>query len=481
MRKEFFINIIFLIVINLLIKPFYLFGIDLQVQNTVAEGTYGLYFALFNFTFLFQIINDFGIQNYNNRNISQHNHLLDKYFPNILILKLLLAAVYLLLVFLTAILAGYSFVYFELLLFIGINHILLSLILFLRSNISGLALYRTDSLISVLDRLLLIIICGVLLSVEPYRSNFRIEWFVYAQTTTLLLTATAAFLIVYKRLKRFKLRFDLAFLLVILRRSYPYALAVFLMTIYTRIDGVMIERMLVNGKLEADYYASAYRLLDACNMIGFLFAGLLLPMFSRMIKERESVADLVRFSFQFIWAGAIPLTIATFFFQEEIMTLLYKNGGAYSGAILGFLITSFLAVSGSYIYGTLLAANDSLKQMNIIYIISVFLNVSLNLWLISTHKALGAAMATCLTQFLVFFAQILLAKKELKLGVRIDMILRMLFFFALQLMLTYAMMSFLAAPWLVKFLASISCGLLFSFIFRLIDLRQLQLLFSKTK
>ncbi|NRA49561.1 MAG: oligosaccharide flippase family protein [Phaeodactylibacter sp.] len=87
MKREFLINIIFLLTANLLIKPFYLFGIDRTVQNTVEGDGYGLYFTLFNFTFIFQIVNDFGIQNFNNRNIAQHRHLIDKYFPNILVLK----------------------------------------------------------------------------------------------------------------------------------------------------------------------------------------------------------------------------------------------------------------------------------------------------------------------------------------------------------------------------------------------------------
>ena len=95
MNKEFFLNIIFLITVNLLIKPFFIFGIDRTVQNTVGTENYGIYFVLLNFTYLFQIINDFGIQNYNNRQIAQHNQLLDKYFPNILVLKLLLGLLFL--------------------------------------------------------------------------------------------------------------------------------------------------------------------------------------------------------------------------------------------------------------------------------------------------------------------------------------------------------------------------------------------------
>jgi hypothetical protein len=64
MNREFLINTLFLVVINVIIKPFYIFGIDRAVQNRVGEVNYGIYFALFSFTFLFQIINDFGIQNF---------------------------------------------------------------------------------------------------------------------------------------------------------------------------------------------------------------------------------------------------------------------------------------------------------------------------------------------------------------------------------------------------------------------------------
>ena len=95
MKREFLINLLILISINLLIKPIFIFGIDLSVNNIVGPEQYGLYFTILNSSYLMLIFNDFGIQNFNNRNIAQHNHLLDKYFPNIIILKTILGFVYL--------------------------------------------------------------------------------------------------------------------------------------------------------------------------------------------------------------------------------------------------------------------------------------------------------------------------------------------------------------------------------------------------
>ena len=279
MKREFLLNIVFLLTANLLIKPFYLFGIDRTVQNTVSESEYGLYFALFNFTFLFQIVNDFGIQNYNNRNIAQHRHLLVKYFPNLIVLKGLLSILYLALVLGIGWWAGYTLPHFSLLLFIAFNQILFSLVLYLRSNVSGLGRYRLDSLLSVTDRLLLILICSVLLWGNLVPGPFRIEWFVWAQTASLSMTALIAMSIVARRLPRFRLRINPVFLRYLLRESAPYALSIFLMSAYYRLDGLMIEQLLPDGATEAGLYASAYRLYEAANMVGFLFAGLLLPLF----------------------------------------------------------------------------------------------------------------------------------------------------------------------------------------------------------
>jgi O-antigen/teichoic acid export membrane protein len=90
-------------------------------------------------------------------------------------------------------------------------------------------------------------------------------------------------------------RMDFPFLVSTIRNSFPYALLVLLMTVYGRVDSVVIERVLPNGGEAAGIYAQAFRLLDAANMFPFLFAGLLLPIFSRMIKEGARLSHYVAF------------------------------------------------------------------------------------------------------------------------------------------------------------------------------------------
>jgi O-antigen/teichoic acid export membrane protein len=47
----------------------------------------------------------------------------------------------------------------------------------------------------------------------------------------------------------------------------------------------MLERMLEDGKTQAGIYANGFRFFEAANNIAFLFASLLLPLFSNLLKN----------------------------------------------------------------------------------------------------------------------------------------------------------------------------------------------------
>ena len=408
MKKEFLINLVLLVGINLLIKPFYAFGIDLQVQNKVGSEAYGLYFALLNFSYLFQIISDMGLQQLNSRMVSQSPKTLEKYLPSILLLKGFLALAFMLLTTLFAVLLGYSASAWHLLGFLLFNQVLITLIFFLRSNISGLQHYRLDSLLSALDKVLMILLMGLLL-LGPWKGGFTIYWFAYAQTASFAITALVVWVVLYRKLKNpLRFRYQPQKFRYFLRKSYPYALAVFLMMTYTRVDAVMLERMLdgVTGDYEAGVYAYGYRFLDAFNMIGYLFASLLLPMFAKMLQQKEPMGDLLRTAFQWMFFLTISLSFAILFFGNDLTYWILRDANDYFVQVLILLVWSSNAVGLIYIAGPLLTANDSLKLMNRIFALGLLLNIVLNAILIPFYGAMGAAIATIATQGMVALAEI---------------------------------------------------------------------------
>ncbi|MCB0667913.1 MAG: oligosaccharide flippase family protein [Saprospiraceae bacterium] len=417
MNKVFISNLVLVVTLNVIIKPLYIFGIDRGVQNAVGASEYGLYFALFNFAYLFQIINDLGLQNYNHSVLSKYQQIIPKYLPKILTVKLVLACFFVIITILSSVLIGFSVFLWPLLILILLNQILISFLQYLRTTMSALGHYHLDSILSVSDKLLMIAWMGYLLWFSE--AEISIMGFVIAQTFTLAFSLLIAVGFIWRYIGKvnYAWQFDPSFSLTLFKKSAPYALVLLLMTLYTRMDAVMLERLLSDGKEEAGIYAASYRILDAFSNVGLLFAGLLLPMFAKLIGRQESVSDLVRIARNLLLTFSITIISISLVYSGPIMTLLYDHATAYWAHVFRLLIISYVGIALGYIYGTLLTANESIRMMNYIFLVGVGLNFTLNLILIPYWKAWGAAMATVVTQISVAIALLILAYRYLRMPI----------------------------------------------------------------
>ncbi len=483
MRRKFITNLLLLVFLNLIIKPFWVLGIDMGVQNEVGPIEYGFYSVVLNFAFIFQVILDMGINNFNNRNIAQNNHLLTKYFSSIVVLRFIFAIVYLIVIMAFAYILGYSSRQFYILSIIGFNQFLLSLILYLRSNFSALLLFKTDSFLSVLDRLILILVCGVLLWGNVTDDAFKIEWFVYAQTTAYTLTAIIAAALLIPKMHFKSLNWDPVFFLHIIKKSAPFSLLILLMSIYGRIDTVLLEWLLEEaGNLQVGIYASAFRLLDvANNMSGLLFATLLLPIFAKLIKEKKDISKMVKLGFTPLFLLSTSVAIFAYFFGAQIMEMLYHQHGSETSVeyaqrmidtanVFKVLMMVYVATSTTYIFGTLLTANGSLKTLNIVASIGVLISLSINFILIPEYFALGSAIASFSAQFITALLQMFIAFKILKIKFELSFIIQLLSFLMISVTIAY-LCTFIVVGWLYQLLIAAALIIILSIILRLLNFK----------
>jgi O-antigen/teichoic acid export membrane protein len=476
MRRFFVKNLLFVLTVNILVKPLWIFMIDRTVQNRVGHSMYGTYQAVFNLGIIFQIVLDFGINNFNTRLISQSPGKLKKLFPVMLTAKLVFIFLYAIIVGIVAWLWGYKG--WELTLLGGTMAIqaLSSMLLFIRSNVAALHKFRIDGILSVTDRLLMIAVCGVLLFHPYFAQRFHIEWFVYAQIACYGMAVIIA-LFVLRRLSgiQFRLSPDVKRVSAIIRQSAPYALLIFLMSVYTRSDTILLERLSENGKIQAGIYVAGYRLLDVGNMVGLMFAGVLLPLFGRMLMQKQDVNPIVLLSANIMLPVAFIISVGCGFFSSEIMHMLYKNTGAGDDRIFAVLMAAFPGFCIMYIYSTLLTANGNLRLLNKIAVLGVIINLSLNIILIPHYKAMGAAVTTFITQTVLASCFIIFSKKELDLNKNIRLVASYAAFILL-LMLAGYVAKLLAISWLLQFGCFIAAGAIMVFIFRFVSLRSVKLL-----
>ena len=485
MNKKFLKNIIFLLFVNLLIKPFWILGIDVAVQNLVGDNSYGLYLAISQFAYLFYILLDLGLTNFNNRNIAQNNQLLSKHFVGISQAKILLTILYFIVIFVIGWIIGYRGEQLKLLAIVGFNQVLLSFILYVRSNISALLLFKTDSMLSVLDRVLMILICSFMLWSGFFpKENFNIYTYIYAQTVSYVITLIIAVIIVLRHTGKLTIRINIPFVIMIIKKSLPYALLVLLMSFYNRLEPVLIERLLPEdiAASQAGVYARAWRLFDAGNNISYLFSVILLPLFAAIIKEKEDLQGLVKQSFGIMLSMTCIIAVLCIFYSQNFMELMYpEQNNAEASIILKILMGSFVSISITYIFGTLLTANGNLKQLNIVAACGVVINIALNCLFIPHFQAVGAAFTSLCVQFTTCVIQFFIAKKIFNLRLGTNYWLRLMAFLSL-ITLTVYLSTRLTTNWPVSFaIAAVIC-IIIAFLTKMLEYKEIkELVMSSAK
>lgn len=440
MQKKFLSNLGLLLLLNILVKQLYILGIDAEVQNRVGQESYGIYFALLNLSFLFNILIDLGINNFNNRNIARNENLIGKHFSKLFSAKALLALIYAFVTLLLGLTLGYREADFWMLGVLVFNQILVSLVLFARSNLTALHLFARDGIISVLDRSLLILFCGLLLFTNIAGGEFEIIWFVYLQTLAYAVTLVAALIMVGPRAGRLKWKFDFVFSLYIFKMSLPYALLILSGSIYNRIDGIMLDKLLAEGSIRAGNYAQGFRFYEAACMFAFLFAVLLLPIFSRMLKNAEKVRPMVELSSRILLGAGVFAGILFAWHSGWLLRWRYIDVADEAVHAFSALMIGFTGVCMFYIYGTLMTANGDLRRLNYISFGGLILNVVLNLVLIPKYFAFGAALTTMVTQIFAGVMQLIFVVRHFKFGINYKMISQFALF----------SLTFIAANYLLK-------------------------------
>ncbi len=433
-------HLLFLLFINVLIKPVYIFCIDREIQNEVGVEAYGQYFILFNFCLLFSLLADGGIATFNTQYLSKNSRRFSWLFPNIVGIKLVLSISYLLVTFICCYFSGLTFD-IKLLGLILLASVSLHFFMFLRTNIVSVGYYFLDSFLSILDKTLLILILGTLLylgceiSIYLFISTQLLVWTICNIISILIILFKTKFSTFSSPSKKASIG--------IIKRALPFGITVLLMTLYTRVDAYMIG--LLSNPKEAGIYAGGYRILDALSMAGLLFSSILIPVYA---KNSNKECQKVSYAAAEIMLNMLaPISITLFLHRETVAMWLYDEATNYWGEVLGLLSLNAISVGLIYVFSSLLTAKEKIAQMNKYFLIAIFINIVLNWVWIPSQGALGASKSTLITQFFVLICTFCILKTELQQNINYSFIIKCTTYISISLIIGYYFgLSFVTQP-----------------------------------
>jgi O-antigen/teichoic acid export membrane protein len=207
---------------------------------------------------------------------------------------------------------------------------------------------------------------------------------------------------------KFKFRINVAFLL--LKDSWPLILSAIVVSIYMRIDQVMIKEMIDTESV--GQYAAAVRISEIWYFLPMAISTSLLPALINAKKRSEKLyyARLQKLFDLMVWM-AIAIAVPMAFLSDRVAILLYGEQYNQTGGVLMIHIWAgvfvFLGVaSGKWI---LVENLPLLSFWRTFY--GMIINIILNSILIPAYGIQGSAIATLISYFVAGFMIDLLNKK----------------------------------------------------------------------
>ncbi len=446
-------NIVLAILLNLTIKPINLL-LENIVQDRIGHEQYGLFAALNAFSFLFIVLLDLGINQYVTKKFATHGNIQSGQLASYFSIKLALSFLYPFLMVLLGYLIGYRHNEIQLLFLISLSYSLLQLIMYLRAKFQASQFFTIDSIASISDKSLLILLTSLLLL-------FGISLNLYVEAR--LITMVVAFVLVLipaiklYSFKAFSFNWNRQTWKNIVRKTYPFALITVLFSIHDKIDQVMIERML--GDRASGLYAGAYRWLDAFMM----FLWIVLPMFfARFAFYKNNKQDLSKILTMSQIITGIPIIFVSgfvWFYGEQLFFLLGHSTASEIEEMTLCLKVLFIAVFIHGFFaclGTLLSATGGEHYMNKMLIISIVANIVLNVILLPKMGIMGAAIATVCSNLFVSISYLLYLVKKRDIVIVFSIYLKLALISAITLVSFYTCIVFAIEWWF----ASIITGML---------------------
>ena len=389
-KQVFFKGLTWLLILNILIKPLWVFAIDRQMQNLLGYEAYGTYFSLLSLAVVLLFIADAGLTNMMTQRVAGK---MTVNTQQLVIIKASLLLLYFITGGFIAWLSGVT--RWEILLYTMLVQALGSLLLFLRGMLTAHQLYKADAWFSTIDKSLMLALCGYF--IYGWWQSISLETFLRLQVVSVGIACLALFLVLARKGLFIQGKYEK--LANIFQWMLPFALIILLMGAHYRLDAFLLERIRPDGALQAGVYATAYRLLDAANMVGYLTASFLVPFIARHKEDKKLVGNVTTYTQHFLVLPGIFASCFAFVFAPWVQNLLYHTNDPFNSTVIQLCLAVLPAYYAIHIYGSVLTATANFRPFISILLIAVSVNVVLNLLLVPQHGAAGSCIAALVSQY----------------------------------------------------------------------------------
>jgi len=240
---------------------------------------------------------------------------------------------------------------------------------------------------------LIALLVSAALRVAFIKLEMDLIWFVWTLFIETIVASALLLLFLARERSFFSFKVSLVEIKRILKQGFPLLLASAAATVYLRIDQIMLGNILGNDSV--GIYSAAVRITEAFLFLPIIITSSVFPFTLEAKKEGRAVFNRAfQHLFSILALLALAIAVPMTFLSAEIILLLFGKSFLAAAPILAIHIWanvfSFIGVAA---YRWYVSEN---MQVLLMYRTGVgaFINIVLNLILIPTQGAIGAAVAT---------------------------------------------------------------------------------------
>lgn len=191
----------------------------------------------------------------------------------------------------------------------------------------------------------------------------------------------------------------------LLKFGLPFALTGLFFDLYFNFDMTMLSYM--KGNEAVSIYAASYRFISSLAIFPSAFITTIWPVFCKLhISSKDILVYSYEKSVKYLLILAIPISFGTIIISDNLILSTFGEEFSNSIIVLKILMIGEILFFVTRISGSTLGAIDK-QNLSLYSLIScTIVNILLNLYLIPKYSFTGAAIATVITEIILYFQYI---------------------------------------------------------------------------
>ena len=385
----------------------------LLARHLGAEFLGQYYFAI-SFATMFSVAMDLGLSTVLIREVAKKQFELDKLFQQIFSLKIILSLVTALLIIVLDLLLFSSDAVRPLIYLTALIVLIDSFTLFFYAYIRGQQNLRYESFGTILFQLIIMILG--LAAMRWYHSVW--PFIIITLLASLFNFIWSAFFVLKKYQVKLNWLYDKILLRKILIITWPFALSAVFAKIYAYVDGFILKILTNDSQL--GFYSVAYKVTFAWQFIPLAFVAALYPAFAHYWQhDKQNLEQILRRAIFYLAYIALPIAGGIAILADVLIHQFYTKNFSISILPLQILIISlpFLFINFALSYFLNASDRQTINTRNLGF--TMVLNVALNIILIPSFAAVGAALASSISTIFLCVIDFWAVKKVLSNNLKI--------------------------------------------------------------